>query len=235
MAGFAYKRKAGFGGYGGKRKKYMYRRRRYQARGWVKQFPLGIASAARLDTPGSAYMSGVCKMCRSWETTLSMATGTQGATGYAFTMSQVLNIGELQAVFDQYMIVGIKVLMIPRFTSAEVGAAKELEWPKVYVWYDCDDATPPSAGTAISAAMQRSNVQQLDLTRPNEFYFKPRLAPQFYNGGFGTSSNYQWINMASIGIEYYGLKIAWSSGGASGDTNYLDLTFKYYMRFKYGQ
>jgi len=107
--------------------------------------------------------------------------------------------------------------------------------PKVAVWYDADDATPPSVATAWAVALQRSNVVYLDLTKTTEFYFEPRCSPVAYNNGYLVGKTKQWVNLANLDVEHYGMKLAWMSGGNTGDSNFMDIVFKYYLRLKYGQ
>ena len=125
--------------------------------------------------------------------------------------------------------------MVPRFNNSDVNAVKETEFPVVYYWYDPDDATAP---TAISTALDSSGCRILDVTSPTEIFFVPK--PQFRVTGTNTGyaqmdrTNF-WINCANPDAVHYGLKVAYQSGGTTGDSNYIDITFHYYLQFKFGQ
>jgi len=232
MAGYKRKRTSFGGSSGWKKRKYS--GKRYN-RSMIRSMPQQFGNCVRLDKPSSSYASGVCKMIRGTESTLQIDSGSSGATAYVFRIDTLLNVAELSTLFDQYMIVGVKALLTPRWNIMAASDALEITYPKVYVWYDCDDASPPTAATAVSTAMQRSNMIQMDVSKPLELYFEPVCAPGVYNGSYAVGRKKTWINMASLGAEHYGMKIAWSSGGSAGTKDYVDIMFKYYLKLKYGQ
>lgn len=214
--------------HGGKRQR-MSSVRRYRAR---SQFDTG--RAIRLDAPIGSYRTGLCKIIRSVTSTATIGSGTNSGMGFSFSLSVLPSVTDFNSLFDMYRIVGVRVLVNPRFNSAEIGGAADQSWPVCLLWYDEDDSTAP---TNINSGLVRSNARRLDLTRSTEFWITPKVAVGVSgpSSGFTVLRKPLWINMSQTDVTHNGLKLAWQSGGTAGTNNYIDFTFHYYIQLKYGQ
>lgn len=122
----------------------------------------------------------------------------------SFTLSQVDNVSSYIAVFDQYKITEIEVLIEPSVSevnsnSADVGS---------YITaVDIDDDTPPATvaqlGPYTSSLMSKG-------TASHYHRWKPTIAIAAYSGAFTSyaSTDSEWLDCASTGIKHYGLKAA---------------------------
>jgi hypothetical protein len=139
---------------------------------------------------------------------------TKGGVYYALTSYP----GYSQfALFDEYRIECIKVKFRPRFNMFTIGSVGTNKLPRLYTVIDYDDASTP---TDINALKQYQSCRECNFDQSMVRTFRPKCAAALYSGTFASYGNmdHMWIDMASPGVQHYGLKYG-IEGGASGQTN----------------
>lgn len=133
--------------------------------------------------------------------------------GQRFNLSQISNLGEYQALFDQYKLRKVVVKMIPYINS--VNAPGGLTYPGdmcpiFHYAIDHDTWTAPPANEAgIGALRERNNYKWHKMDRPLTIVIKPRY--QGYaedNAGnpiSATTGRGAWLDMARDEVDHYGL------------------------------
>lgn len=153
-----------------------------------------------------------------------------------FTLSQLPNYTEFTDLFDQYRIVGIRALFMPRLNmqsnSQQVAAFTEI--PPIHTAVDTDDA---SNFASYSEALQHANLKTHNQFRPFSVFFRPKISTAAYSGAFTsyTANTSPWIDCSSPGVQYYGLKICTSNYSAANNQSIdptWDIVFTYYLQFK---
>jgi hypothetical protein len=140
----------------------------------------------------------------------AFATSQVGAStfaSFAFTLANnVPEVSSLAVLFDQYRLCRVELDILPS-ASENLALATTLGSGTYATAIDYDDANTPSSVQQIlnydNALMHRSFERS---TRT----FKPRLAVAAYSGAFSSFANVadSWIDIASTGVQYYGLKFA---------------------------
>lgn len=153
-----------------------------------------------------------------------------GATGFAtsFKLNDLVNSSEFTQLYDQYMIKGIKVSLIPRY-SQNPSAPVPAQGGNVWSVLDYDDVTAP---TTIDTLMQYQNVKRTRTHMVHSRYFKPAVAAEIFNTGLTTNYNPKknvWLDCNLDTTEHYGIKW-WVDQTNAGVT--LDLQVKMYLAFK---
>jgi len=139
-------------------------------------------------------------------------------TSCYFALGSLANSSAFTGVFDQYKIDRLEVWIVPTANSVPIGAQQYGSYSSCI---DYDDAnTPPNA----SAVLDKQTVIQSSMLAGQYHSWKPRFAIAAYSGTFTSySSSDGWVDCASPGVQYYGLKMALSisSGGAPVNFNLL--------------
>jgi len=133
-------------------------------------------------------------------------TGDQGA--FLFALSDSTSPTDYTSLFDQYRIIQVQVEFLP-VVSPFGASTTATDLPVLITKIDYDDATSQSYASLLES--EQSQVVT------NMTYHCRTLTPQFalsaYGGAFGSfasSSFGQWVDSASPGVQYYGLKWATS-------------------------
>jgi len=129
----------------------------------------------------------------------SSATLPVGA-GLAFLVSSLDNFSSLSAVYDQYMIHLIEVLIQPQVSETlptnSVG--------DYCTAVDIDDATAPTTYVQLAAY---SSAQSSRGTLSHFHRWVPEFAVSAYSGAFTSfASTKGWVDCASPNVQHYGLK-----------------------------
>jgi hypothetical protein len=137
--------------------------------------------------------------------TTSAAVPTFAAT--YFTMSQCDNQSSFSAVFDQYRITMIEVLIEPQVSEVLSPATDVGEYISTV---DIDDANVPTVYLELGGY---SNSVQSKGTQAHYHRFVPSVAVAVYSGAFTSfaSSSSLWLDCASNTIQHYGIKVAAST------------------------
>lgn len=160
---------------------------------------------------------------------------------FAFTLSDVRNNGELTALYDQYMIVGVKVsfqLINNPDANNYMNSTTTLNglnyYPKLFFVRDYDDISVE----ATNDLRERNNVQ-VRILQPNKnvsFYIKPAVRNQLYLDGVTTANSpvwNQWLDCSSSAVPHYGCKFSVDFLGfniSQGCSVRVEKT--YYLKFK---
>lgn len=176
---------------------------------------------------------------RSQLTTLSVtynAIASASTTAYDWTLSGIPGYTEFTNLFDQYRIRKIVMKFVPRFNSFSFAdyTSTSTEVPSWVSAIDLDDSTPP---TDADELMQYATVKYHVWNRPFTRVIYPRTATAMYSGAFtsyGSTPSKQWIDCASTGVKYYGLKLATTtySSANSGEAPSWDIIIDYYVQFR---
>ncbi len=125
---------------------------------------------------------------------------------YAFTLSSTPGYTELTSLFDQYRIIEARAQFIPLTQEFGPSTNPSVQFPVVLSWIDLDDNITPTSAP-------EGNQYDTIMTVSNQTYFErvlqPRAANAMYSGSFtsyGSASPFQWMDVASPDIQYYGLK-----------------------------
>lgn len=142
-----------------------------------------------------------------------------------FTLNDVPLNTAFQQLFDQYCIEQVEVWVTPK-TSDTSGAANS---GLLLSAIDYDDGNVvPNLATLEAYA----NVMVGSGLVGHYRRFRPHVALAAYSGAFTSFANkvHQWLDVASPGIEHYGLKLGVTAGNAA--TFKWDLIIRYHIAFK---
>lgn len=142
-----------------------------------------------------------------------------------FTLNDVPLNTAVQQVYDQYMIEQVEVWLVPK-TSATEGAANSGLLISV-IDYDDGNALPNVA----TAEAYANSIVTSGLTGHYR-RFSPHVAMAAYSGAFTSFANksHQWLDVASPGVEHYGVKFALTA--ANSATFKFDLIMRYHLVFR---
>lgn len=197
----AYKRKAGSYKRNAKRRRTRRRMSKYRITVGTPNRPLSINRA-------------VCSYNREVPLggNITVASGTSSVTfAYSFTLTNMCpNRSEFSELFDQYRLRCIvwKMRMIQPPEANNTPTTLQY-YPDAYVTVDHDDANQPAD---VEEVMQYGKVKS-GILYPNK-WFKYKCYPTpntpVYQGlvssGYAKASNKLWLDLASPGISYYGIK-----------------------------
>jgi len=145
-----------------------------------------------------------------------------GAINYGtvyLTLSNLPNASAFGQLFDAYRVEQMTVRFIPGFTGLTAGN----NMPLLTV-IDYDDGTPL---TTTSAAYQYDTLMDTPLGHYVERTLVPKVPITAYNAGAatGTIQGTGWVDCASTGVPWYGVK--WVQAGGAAAINYaysIDIT-----------
>jgi len=134
-----------------------------------------------------------------------------------FALSDMVNYTEFTALFDQYRITNVRLILIGQPNDQETGPTP-ITTPVLLLARDFDDNT---AWTSAGQAFQYEDLTFVQMGKRISFSLKPRIAVAAYSGTFTSYANMssQWIDAASTNVAFFGVK--WciqqvSSGAVSG-------------------
>jgi len=143
--------------------------------------------------------------------TSSAAVETDGAISFA--LNNLTGYTSLTTLFDQYRIVGVNIKFIPS-QLVYTAAAQPL-----LTVLDYDDATP----IVVSSLYQYDTLKVAPASAYFERSLKPRTAIAAYAGAFTSFGNMSgmWIDSASPGVIYYGVKYGILASANAPSWSYL--------------
>jgi len=139
-----------------------------------------------------------------------------------FSLSSLVNPTEFTALFDQYRIMYVEVAFIPISAVASIA-------PLVSV-IDYDDATVP---TAVSDLWQYSTACYTAAGHTHIRRLHPRFDIAAYSGTFTSyalAPYGQWVDVASPGVQYYGVKWALSATTSGTTGAVYNIQIKYHIQ-----
>lgn len=128
-----------------------------------------------------------------------------GAVSY-FKLSNVLQSGDLTALYDRYKITGIKVKIIPLSNMATTNGQGLI--PTMVYHTDYDDALTPTADADVRV---KAGAKEVRLDKVRTIFIKPKIADAILGASAGTAysvpKNAPYINMSYPDVPHYGLKM----------------------------
>lgn len=137
--------------------------------------------------------------------TSSLTVPVFGAFNFAF--NQIDDYASFAPVFDQYRIDWVEWLSQPDNTvNANAATTTNGQLASVV---DFDDSNVLST---VGEAFDYNTAVVSTGSFQHYHAFKPRIAVAAYSGAFSSFANQssQWIDIASPGVQHYGVKVAWS-------------------------
>lgn len=171
---------------------------------------------------------------------LTAQTVTAGITytsGFAFTIGDITQATTFSNLYDQYRLLGVKLVFYPQFTSYNAGTsttAQAVAVPEIYTVIDFDSSTP----IGIPQLSQYKTLRRQFFNRPHTRYFRPLPMVAVTNAtgvtaGSANISNKIWMDFADTGIPYYGLLVAISTvNPAQNPAQTIRICATYYFQCK---
>jgi hypothetical protein len=160
------------------------------------------------------------------EAVITQATASYVSWSPTLYANQIADITSLAAVFDQYKINMIEVVLKPRGNAV----APNTSSGQLYSVIDYDDNNLLSNATT---AVAYANCITTEYYQPNRRCFRPRIAMAAYGSGtFGSYANIvaPWIDMNSLTVVHYGVKFVADPGTTPFQT--WDATIRYDISFR---
>jgi hypothetical protein len=153
-------------------------------------------------------------------------TATPTFAAQNFALANFASAAQYASAFDQYRICMVEAVLRPTNNLVTVGS----NLGEVTVVIDYDDS---NALTSVSQALEYDNQVTVPGYLPVRRCWKPRIAMAAYQGTFTgyVNASDQWLDMANTGIQYFGLKTAWTSVTASTLPTY-DLITRAHVQFR---
>lgn len=176
---------------------------------------------------------------------ISTGTGLGGGTllgSIQPTLSQLYNVSEFGALYDQYRINFVVVKIIWRSTSVSMMETQDrptyIGAPYCIWTLDRDDTNTPTSVNQIREYAQSKQHYFSDAKRVLYIKWKPNTLTDNYQSPVATSYTpkwKQWIDIADGGATaYYGVKYALISpnGGNPNAAAYFDIEATYYFQMR---
>jgi len=158
-----------------------------------------------------------------------------GAVSY-FKLSNVLQSGDLTALYDRYKINGIKIKIIPLSNMASTNGQGLI--PTMLYHTDYDDALTPTDDATVRV---KAGAKEVRLDRTRTIYIKPKIADAILGASAGTAYSVPkaapYINMSYPDVPHYGLKMYFrdvnlNSATASSTNTCIRFETTYYISCK---
>lgn len=107
-----------------------------------------------------------------WSGTISAPNNNTNQGLMTFTLNDLVNVASFKALFDLYKITGVKVRIVPRWSSGDVLAAQlgQAGFPMLYMAENRDPYVP--APTSVGDILNDDGVKIMRLNRPYSMYLK---------------------------------------------------------------
>lgn len=146
--------------------------------------------------------------------TIAAATVPPASYGTSFQLSDLSNLSAISAMFDQYRIRAINVRFFSPYSKVNTlvtyANAAPASPPALYLTtvIDYDDVTPISQSGTEQYPSHKTVLLSCDEPIAHIVALKPRIAVASYGGAFTSYANQasQWIDIASTGVNHYGVK-----------------------------
>jgi hypothetical protein len=147
-----------------------------------------------------------------------------------FSSADVPQFSSFALVFDQYRIMGVEVVLFPRNPTTVTGST--VNRGLLYSVVDYDDA---AALSTTQNYIAYTNCQISPATFWHRRRFRPHIATAAYSGSFASYANMSsdtWLDCASTGVQYYGVKFLVSQSDVAGDEVVFDLFERILVEFR---
>jgi len=155
----------------------------------------------------------------------SVSTSTPVYLGLNFAISQLDQVTQLAAVFDQYRINQIEV-WINIAGQGLAGSGTTCKWASAV---DYDDSNAP---TTYGQVLDYQNAVQTLYDVGHYRVFTPHIAVAAYSGAFTSYANETapWIDFTSQSVQHFGLKCAFET--ATGSNNAVVAQYRFHVSFR---
>jgi len=156
----------------------------------------------------------------------------------SFKFQDLLNYTTYASMFDQYKIKKVTLTIDYLNNSSSVAASGLM--PKIYTYWDQDDATVPVSIVQLTGKQGVKSTQIGSNRLSHRFSVKPSLvlSAQVQSGG-GTSAlvenKSRWLDCADLAIQHNSIKFAITDlylPGSTVVTQAIRFNFKYHMSFR---
>lgn len=144
----------------------------------------------------------------------AITSSNAGDTGsIQFSLDQLPGYTEFTALFEQYRIMQVRVLLSP--LAANFGqSTTATTYPTLYTVIDVDDASTP---TSVSQLQQYDTLEVTPNAQVVERTIRPHAALAAYSGSlftaFSMAPNGWWIDSSNVTVPHYGFK--WATDGVT--------------------
>lgn len=161
--------------------------------------------------------------------------------------SQVLNAlpsySEFVNLFDDYRLASVKVTFFYSNNVFNQGGTTipttiGAGLPMILLCFDEDDCNAPTSNTSLDQRPECRTIQ-LDTNGPKTFTIRPKAATYVAAGGVSTQgavpSNRLWMNTATPGVDYFGIKMWFTPWGAAANATqcgYIQAVFEHTFEFR---
>lgn len=161
---------------------------------------------------------------------ITVTAGTDGLVQTPFRLDFVPNRTEFTALYDQYRIKAIKVTLMPRGNSSDLGvSAGSAQMSRIFSVLDYDDANTP---TSISQLCEYQNLKVTDSTKSHTRYLVPKFNANIANvlGTVARKPSTGFIDVTDENVVHNGVK--WAIQAPQNGSVIYDLMTTYYLAFK---
>jgi len=169
------------------------------------------------------------------------ATGSSYDQSLVFSLDQVRGNSELTALYDQYMITGVKVMFqlvtnpdSGTITNSSSSANATNFYPKLMYCRDYDNTTVETPNE-----LRERNSTRIRVLQPNKVvsvFIRPAVRNNIHLDGITPASSPiwgQWLDCSSTQVPHYGLKYCVENLGHNATQSYrFRIEYQYYIRFK---
>jgi len=159
--------------------------------------------------------------------TATPADGWVDYLGIDFAIDLLPNYTEFKNLFDQYRILGVKLMFIPN-SNVSTGLAQGTgAWPRgipTISWViDLDDSNPP---TSVNNLLEHQRSHTRYFNKPISIFVKPRAHNTIAGSSSALLSRSQWIDFTYDTVPYYGVKVAIHVPDENPNVNSAWFTYK---------
>lgn len=165
------------------------------------------------------------------EKNIQVTTAGAVTDEYFYRLTQVPQNAEFTSLYEQYSIKLVKVELIPRPTSSEMGQSGA---PQVHSVIDFNDSNPL---TGLQDYLQYETYKSTRGLQIHKRVFKPMVAATVYNGaiasGYSNPNRSIWVDTTSPAVQHYGLKIYISPIDSGSEISmFYDVKTTYYLAMR---
>lgn len=186
---------------------------------------------------GISYKTGFLKTQQKFFGSVTVPTIlANSAQSLSFSIATLPNIAELQRLFDQYRITGVKLQFVQTSNTSDTTNPGMVFATSV----NLDGGAVP---TSFDQFLQRSNTKVTPWTSAGgnmakrTVFLRPRYANEIYRTGVSSATALgdpkSWLDMVYTDIPHYGLDIMWNNGtGSLNLAANVSVTWTYYLEFR---
>lgn len=145
-----------------------------------------------------------------------------------FRLTSLPDVGDFTSLYDQYRILSVKYVLMPRGNVSDLGTAGA-QISRLFTVIDYDDSSPPSS---IDQLCQYQNLKVTNATAKHVRIIKPMYNREV-STGLGTTANEPsrgWLDCTNNNVAHRGVKLA-LQGPVTGTITY-DAMITYNLAFK---